>query len=91
MIAEEFQLSFQGFLDGPPNDSLADVDGHGFDRFEVDVEPGPLFAVSTPGNNFPPPVSHIAKLGRPLGLRLGERHGEFFLELAERSKMGNSS
>jgi hypothetical protein len=90
VIAEEFQLSFQGLLDGPPGDGLADVDGHGFDRFEVDVEPGPLFTVSTPGNNFPPPVGHVAKVGRLLGLCLGERHDVFFLELTELSKMGKS-
>jgi hypothetical protein len=91
VIAEEFQLSFQGLLNGPPDDGLADVDGHGFNRFEVDVEPGSLLTVSTPGNNFPPPVGHVAKVGRLLGLSLGERHDVFFLELGERSKMGNSS
>jgi hypothetical protein len=90
VIAEEFQLGFQGLLDSSPNDSLADVDGHGFDRFEVYVETRPLLTVSAPGNNSPPAVGHIAKLRRLVDLNLGERHGEFFLELGERSKMGNS-
>jgi hypothetical protein len=83
-------LGLQGLLDSPPHDGLADVDGHGFDRIEVYVETGSLITVSAPGNNFPPAVSHVAKFRRVLGLSLGERHREFFLELGERSKMGNS-
>jgi len=80
-IAEEFQLSFQGLLNGPPDDGLADVDGHSFDGFEVDVESGSLLAVSSPGNNFPPTIGHVAQFGRIFELSLGERHDVFFLEL----------
>lgn len=90
MIAEEFQLGLQDLLDGPLDDGLADIDGHGLDGVEVDVEPGTFVSVGTPGDDFSPPVGHVAKLGQILGLSLGERHGVFVLELGERDKLEKS-
>jgi hypothetical protein len=90
MITEEFQLGLQGLLDGPPDDSLAHIDGQGLDGIEVDVESWAFVPVGPPGNNFSPPVRQVAKVGQFLGLTLGERHGVFVLELEERGKLGKS-
>jgi hypothetical protein len=87
VIAEEFQLRFQGLLDGPSDDGLAHLDGQGLDGIEVDIEPRPFLPIGTPGNNFSPPVRHVAKVGQFLGLTLGERHGVFVLELGQRGKV----
>jgi hypothetical protein len=84
MIAEAIELGLENLLDGPTNDSLAHVDGEGFDGIEIEVEPRSFVSVSPPDDNFPPTVSRVAKLGQILGLILGERHGEFVLELGER-------
>jgi len=90
MIAEQFQLSVESFLDGPSDDRLADIDGHGFDRIEVDLESRPFVSVRAPRGDFSPPIGHVAKLGQILGLRLGERHRVFVLELAVWGNLGNS-
>ncbi|HMB02328.1 MAG TPA: hypothetical protein VKP69_01145 [Isosphaeraceae bacterium] len=87
MIAEEFQLRVQGLLDGPSDDGLAHLDGQRLEGIEVDIEPRPFLPVGTPGNNFSPPVRHVAKVGQFLGLTLGERHGVFVLELGQRGKV----
>ena len=91
MIPEEFPLGFQGLLDGPPDDGLADIDGQGFDGIEVDAKPRTFFSVGTPGDNFSPAVRHVAKVGQILGLSLGERHGVFVLELGDRGDLENSA
>ncbi len=91
MIAEEFALGFQGLLDGPLDDGLTHIDGQRLDGIEVDVEPGPFIPEGTSGDDFPPPVSQVAKVGRIVGLTLGEWHRGFVLELANKSKMGISS
>jgi hypothetical protein len=90
VITEEFQLGFQDFLNGALDQSLAHIDGQGLDGIEIDAEPGTFVAVSAPGDNFPPPVRHVAQIGQILGLTLGERHGVFVLELGEQEKMGKS-
>jgi hypothetical protein len=90
VITEEFPLGLQGLLDGPDDDSLADIDGQGLDGIEVDVESRSFVPVGTAGNNFSPPVSHVAKVGQILGLTFGERHGVFLLELESRGNLGNS-
>jgi hypothetical protein len=91
VIAEEFELSLQGLLDGPPDDGLADLNGQGFEGIEVDVQPRAVFPVGPPGDNFSPSVGHVAKLGQILGLSLGEGHGAFVLELGERGELENSA
>jgi hypothetical protein len=91
VIAQEFQLGFQDLLNGPPDDGVADIDGQGLDRVEVDVESRTFVAVSAPRNDFAPPVGHVAELGQILGLSLGERHRVFVLELGCENKMGNSA
>lgn len=91
MITEQFQLAFQDFLNGPLDHGLADIDGHGLDGVKIEIEPGTLVAVGTTGDNFAPPVGHVAKIGQILGLTLGERHGVFVLELRERGKLGKST
>jgi len=89
-IAEDFQLGFQSLLDGPFDDGLANIDGQGFDGIEVDVESRPFVSKGTTGNNFPPSIGHVAKVGQILGLTLGERHCVFVLELGEQGKMEKS-
>jgi len=89
-IAEDFQLGFQSLLDSPFDDGLANIDGQGFDGIEVDVESRPFVSKGTTGNNFPPSVGHVAKVGQILGLTLGERHCVFVLELGEQGKMEKS-
>ena len=91
MIAQEFQLGLESFLDGPLDDGLADLDGQRLDGIEVDVQPRSFFAISAPGDDFSPPVRHVAEVGPILGLSLGERHGESILELGEREKSGKSA
>jgi hypothetical protein len=90
VIAEEFPLCLQNVFKGSPNDSLSDIDGQGFDGIEVDVEPGPFVTVRAAGGDFSPSVGHVAKLGRFVGLSLGEWHGVFLLELGAREKLGSS-
>jgi hypothetical protein len=90
VIAEELQLGFEDLLDGPPGDGLSHIDSQGLDRIEVDVKPRAFFSVGTPGDNFTPAVRHVAKVGQILGLSLGEWHGVFVLELAERDKLEKS-
>ena len=90
MIPEEFPLGFQDLLDGPLDDGLTDINGQGLDGIEVDVQPRPFVPISTSGDDFSPPVSHVAKVGQIVGLSLGERHGVFVLELGERGKLGKS-
>ena len=91
MIAEALESDPEGILDGTPGDGLPDVDGQGFDGIEIEVEPRPLLAVAAAGDDFPPPVRHVAKVGRIVGRTLGERHGVFVLELGERGKLGKSA
>jgi hypothetical protein len=91
VIAERGQLGLEGLLDDPPGDGLPDIDGHGLDGIEVDVEPRPLVTVSPPGGDLSPPIRHLAEAGQILGLTLGEWHRVPVLELAELSKMGKSS
>jgi len=91
LIAEALELGPEDFLDGPSDDGLPHVDGQGFDGVEVKVKPRPFLPVSAAGDDFSPPVSHIADLGQ-IGLRsLNEWHGVFVLELGERGKLGNST
>ena len=89
MIAEEFQLGLQDLFDGPLDDGLTHINGQRLDGIEVDVEPRTFVPISTSGDNFPPPVSHVAKVGQIVGLTLGERHDVFVLELGERGNLGN--
>jgi hypothetical protein len=91
VIAEALELEPEDFLDGPADDGLTDVDGQGFDGIELEVEPRPFVPVGAAGDNFPPPVRHVAKIGGLVGLTLDERHGVFVLELGERGKMGKST
>jgi hypothetical protein len=91
VIAKEFQLGLEGLLDGPLDDGLANLDGQRLDGIEVDVQPRPFLAIGAPGDNFSPPVRHVAEVGPILGLSLGERHDESILELGEREKLGKSS
>ena len=91
MIAQEFQLGPEGFLDGPPDDGLADLDGEGLDGVEVAIEPGPVDPVGAAGVDFPPAIGQVAEIGSILGLSRGERHGQSILELGEREKLGNSA
>jgi hypothetical protein len=87
VIAEELQLGPEGFLNGPLDDGLADLDGEGLDGIEVAIEPGPVDPVGAAGDDFPPPEGQVAEIGPILGLSLGERHGESILELGDREKM----
>ena len=66
-IAENFQLGFQGLLDGPFDDSLAHLDGQGFNGIEVDVESRPFVSKGPTGNNFPPSEGHVRKLDKSSG------------------------
>jgi hypothetical protein len=91
MITEEFQLRSQDLLDGPPDDGLPHINGQGLDGIEVDIEPRTFVPISTAGDDFPPPVRHVAQIGQIVGLTLGERHGLFVLELGERAKLGKSA
>ena len=61
MITEAFELGLEDLLDGPPDDGLTHIDGQGLDGIEVDVEPRTFVPISTSGDDFPPPVSHVAK------------------------------
>jgi hypothetical protein len=90
-IAEEFQLGSESFLNGTFDNGSAHFDGHGFDGIEIDIESRALISIGTTGNNFPPTVRHVAKVGQILGLTLGERHGVFVLELRERRNLGKST
>jgi hypothetical protein len=91
MIAEELQLGPEGFLDGPLDDGLADLDGERLDGIEVAVEPGPVGAIGAARDDFSPPVGQVTEVGPIVGLSLGERHGESILELGEREKLGKSA
>ncbi len=91
MIAEALELDAEDFLDGALDDGLADVDGQGLDGVEVEIEPRSLLPVSAPGDDFPPPMGHVTEFGQIVGLSLGERHGEFVLELAERGELEKSA
>lgn len=91
MIAEALGLEPEGILNGTPHDGLPNVDGQGFDRIKIDVDSRPVLAVAATGDDFPPPVRHVAKTGRIVGLTLGERHGVFVLELTERGNLGKSA
>ena len=91
VVAEALELGSEDFLNGTSDDSLTHINSQGFDGIEIEVEPRPLLAEAASANNFPPPVSHVAKVGQIVGRTLGERHGVFVLELAECGKMGNSA
>jgi hypothetical protein len=91
VIAEALELDLEDVLDDALDDGLTHVDGQRLDGVEVQVEPRSFFPVSTAGDDLPPPVSHVAKIGQIVGLTLGERHGVFVLELAERGKLGKSA
>jgi hypothetical protein len=91
MIAEEFQLGPEGFLKGPLDHGLADLDGEGLEGVEVAVEPGAVGAEGAAGDDFSPAIGQVAEFGQIVGLSLGERHGESILELGEREKMGKSA
>ena len=91
MIAETLELEPEGILNGTPNDGLPHVDGQRFDGIEIEVEPRPFLALGATGDDFPPPVRHVAKIGRILRRTLGERHGVFVLELGERGNLGKSA
>jgi hypothetical protein len=88
MITEPLELASEDVFDGASDDGLTDVDGQGFDRIEIEVEARPFFAVSASGDDLPPPVGHVAKLGQIVGPTLGERHGVLVLELAKKAKSG---
>jgi hypothetical protein len=90
VITEEFPLGLQRLLNGPPDDGLSHLDGQGFDGIEVDVESRAFVPVGTPGDDFSPPVRHVAEVGQILGLSLGERHAGFVLELKARGNLGKS-
>jgi hypothetical protein len=85
---EALGLDREDFFDGPPDHGVADVDGQGFDRVEVEIKPRPLRSEGPPGDDLSPPVGHLAQLGQILGLTLGEGHREFVLELGEREGLG---
>jgi hypothetical protein len=89
--AEPLGLDLEDLFDGPPDHGLADVDGQGFDLIEVQIEPRPLVSEGPPGDDFTPPVGHLAKRGQILGLALGEWHRSFVLELGDREELGNRS
>jgi hypothetical protein len=88
VIAEELQLTPQDFLDGSFDDGLSHFDSQGFDRIKVDLQPWPFIAKGTAGDNLTPASGHILECSLIVGLRPGERHGEFILELGEREKLG---
>jgi hypothetical protein len=91
VIAEALELNLEDILDDALDDGLTHVDSQRLDGIEIQVEPWPFFPVSAPGDDFPPPVSHVAKRRQIVGLTLGERHGVFVLELGERGKLGKST
>jgi hypothetical protein len=91
VIAEALELASEDFLDGALDDGLTHVDGQGLDGVEVEVEPRSFLPVSTPGDDFPPSVSQVAKRGQIVGLTLGERQGVIVLELGERGKLRKST
>jgi hypothetical protein len=91
VIAEALELGSEDFLDGPPDDGLPHVNSQRFDGIEIEVEPRSFLPVGTPGNDFAPSIRHVAKVGRIVGLTLGERHALFILELRERGKLGKST
>ncbi len=64
MITEALELNLEGILDGTPDDGLPHVDGQGFDRIEIQVEPRPFLAIGAAGDDSTPPVRHVAKVGR---------------------------
>ena len=88
VIAEEFQLAPQDFLDGSPDDGLPNVHSQGLDGVKVDVQPRSFIAEGTAGDDFTPASGHIAERSLIVGLRPRERHGEFILELGEGEKLG---
>jgi hypothetical protein len=83
VVAQASELVLEDVLDDALDDGLTDVDGRRRDGVEVQVEPRSFFAVSAPGDDLPPPVSHVTEIGHIVGLTLGERHGVFVLELGE--------
>src|ERR1700677_164528 len=91
VIAEALELGSEDFLDGPPADGLPHVNSQRFDGIEIEVEPRSFLPIGTPGNDFAPSIRHVAKVGRIVGLTLGERHALFILELRERGKLGKST
>jgi hypothetical protein len=86
VVAKALELVLEDVLDDALDDGLTHVDGQGLDGVEVQIEPRSFFPVRTPGDDFPPPVSHVAEIGQIVGLTLGERHGVFVL-----STLTNSS
>jgi hypothetical protein len=90
VIAEALELDLEDFLDGSLNDGLPDLDGQRFDGIEIKVESRPFLSIGAAGDDFPPPVGHVAKVGWIVGRTLGEWHRVFVLELANKRKMGIS-
>lgn len=91
VIAEKFPLGFQRLLNSPLENGSADIDSEGFDGIEVDIESRPFVPICTTGDNFSPPVCHVAQVRQILGLTFGERHRVFVLELGEKGKVENSA
>jgi hypothetical protein len=87
VIAEALELGPEDVLDRPSNEGLSDVDGQRLDGIEVQVEPRPFLPEGTSGDDLSPPVRHVVKRRRIVGLTLGERHGVFVLELGQRGKV----
>jgi len=88
VIAEEFQLAPQDFLNGSPADGLPHLDSQGLDGIKVDVQPRPFITEGASGGNFFPTGGNVAKRRVIVGLSPGKCHGEFILELAQREKLG---
>ncbi len=63
MVAEAFELELEDMLDRPPDDGLTHVEGQGLDGIEIEVEPRSLLSIGAAGDDFPPPVGHVAKRG----------------------------
>jgi hypothetical protein len=91
VITKAVDLIAENLLNGTLDDGLSHFDSQGLDGVEVEVEPRTLLAIGTPGHDFSPPVSQIAKFPQIVTRSLGEWHSEFILELGEWSKMGKSA
>jgi hypothetical protein len=91
VVAESVALASEGLLDRPPDDGLTHVEGQGLDRVEIEVERRSFVSIGASGDDFPPPVGQLAKVGAILGWRLAEWHRVFVLELANKREMGISS
>ena len=91
LSAEEFGLGPEDLFDDPLEQRLSHVDGQRFDGVEIEIESGSGLTEGTAADDFSPAVGEVVDLRRIRGLTLGERHGQFVLELVKKDKSGKSA